>query len=928
MSEASIGAALLSSFDEAIWFSRSDGVVAGGFGAVRALFGVEPEALDAATVKAVLGPGDAGLYESLLARAISGEQVEAVVASTACGQNASVGPAEATPHPGERALEFQVRRSDDPRLREAPLVWRVRDVTSRRRDELAWAQALAGSGAGLWEWDVPAGRFRYLAPASRVIGRPEDSLPLDVAGWIDAMHPDDRDMVLARVQAHFAERVPYAVEYRLRGTDGVYRWYDVRGTATRNAQGTPIRMLGSVLDIEASRRAGEALRRSERLYRQMFDENPACMLAYDIETLAIVAVNEATLQHYGYDRGAMLRMRLPDLHPVEDRASVLACVPVSDAVDGFRRRGPIRHLRADGTTIDVDVTTHDTVINGRACRIAQMNDITERIAAERARQASEEHLRAATRLAQLGSWSRDLVTGVCVWSPELFAMFGLPTTPDGAGDAPSLALFLERVVPDDRARVLAQMDAAVRDRSRFTLRYRVLVDGKVRSIAEVGAVACDEHGQPLRIFGSSQDITAYEEAAEALRRSEERFRITALVTNDAIWDWDFARNTLEWGIGIQKLFGYSLEEIGTGLEGWARLVHPDDRERVVHSLHSCPELGIQDWREEYRFLRKDGTWAFVEDRGRMLLDEHGRGIRMIGGMTDITARKTAELDMRRMNEELEARVKARTKELEGALSELDAFSYSVSHDLRAPLRAMDGFSRIIEDEQGDRLTQEGRDYLGYIRAAARRMGQLIDDLLAFSRLGRQPLTRDEIDMTDLARRTAAEAMRDTGDREIDLVLPKLDRCVGDASMLRQVWLNLVANAVKYTRTRERARIEISSGPDPDAKVPSIAFRVRDNGVGFDARFAEKLFQVFQRLHAGEEFEGTGVGLAIVARVVHRHGGRVWATSFGDGDGNPLPGSSESCGAEFGFSIPITEPTPMPVAGSASDTQTTAGRRAT
>ena len=201
-SEPSIGAALLSSIDEAIWFSRSDGTVAGACGAVRAIFGVDPDELDVAAVKSVFAAGEAEVYGALLARAIDGERVEAVIA---CSSGAS-----SATDVEDRAVELRVRRSDDPRLRDAPFVWTARDVTSRRRDELAWAQALAGSGAGLWEWDVPAGRFRYLAPASRVIGRPEDSLPLDVAGWIDAMHPDDRDMVLARVQAHFAERVPYA----------------------------------------------------------------------------------------------------------------------------------------------------------------------------------------------------------------------------------------------------------------------------------------------------------------------------------------------------------------------------------------------------------------------------------------------------------------------------------------------------------------------------------------------------------------------------------------------------------------------------------------------------------------------------------------------------------------------------------------------
>jgi light-regulated signal transduction histidine kinase (bacteriophytochrome) len=226
--------------------------------------------------------------------------------------------------------------------------------------------------------------------------------------------------------------------------------------------------------------------------------------------------------------------------------------------------------------------------------------------------------------------------------------------------------------------------------------------------------------------------------------------------------------------------------------------------------------------------------------------------------------------------ELEARVRSRTAELEASNKELESFSYSVSHDLRAPLRAVDGYARMLEEDYGGKLDDEGRRLLGVVRDASVRMGQLIDDLLAFSRLGRQEPQRRPLDMTALAREVAGE-LNGAGLARVEIAA--LPAASADAALLRQVWVNLVGNALKYSGKRPDARIDIG-GREAEGEY---AYWVRDNGVGFDPRYADKLFGVFQRLHRAEEFPGTGVGLAIVQRVVTRHGGRVWAESvLGEG----------------------------------------------
>ena len=211
-------------------------------------------------------------------------------------------------------------------------------------------------------------------------------------------------------------------------------------------------------------------------------------------------------------------------------------------------------------------------------------------------------------------------------------------------------------------------------------------------------------------------------------------------------------------------------------------------------------------------------------------------------------------------------------QLAAANKELESFSYSVSHDLRSPLRAIDGFARMLAEDHGAALAPDAQRQLGVIRANAARMGQLIDDLLAFSRLGRKALEAAPVDLAELARTVAEELRREVADRPIEVAIESVPPARGDRSLLRQVLINLLANAFKFTRGRTPARITFGARRDHGETV----YYVRDNGVGFDMAYAAKLFGVFQRLHRAEEFEGTGVGLALVQRIVRRHGGRVWA----------------------------------------------------
>ena len=393
-----------------------------------------------------------------------------------------------------------------------------------------------------------------------------------------------------------------------------------------------------------------------------------------------------------------------------------------------------------------------------------------------------------------------------------------------------------------------------------------LVDAFNRMLGEIGGrtEALEASNREL-----GHEIAERKGAESALRHSEKRYRALVSTLSTVVWvanrEWEFQGEQASW----EAYTGQSASEYRGA--GWRRAFHPDDLpqlERYIgHAMrgHQTGELELRLWQAAA------AQYRIVSLRPVAVFDGDGEFREWIGTLTDVDDRRRAEDEVRRLNVELEGRVRDRTKKLEEINGELEAFSYSVSHDLRAPLRAMDGFSQRLATEYGPKLDEQAHNYLERIRNGAKRMGQLIEDLLSLSRITRIELSRREVDVSALVHQVLNDLQQREPERKVETSVWEGVHVEADVRLVRVALENLLGNAWKFSSKTGHPRIEFGMMQEGARKV----LFVRDNGAGFDMAYADKLFGPFQRLHGMNEFPGTGIGLATVQRIVNRHGGRIW-----------------------------------------------------
>ncbi|MCE5264318.1 MAG: PAS domain S-box protein [Deltaproteobacteria bacterium] len=621
------------------------------------------------------------------------------------------------------------------------------------------------------------------------------------------------------------------------------------------------------------REAERALHESEQKYRNLVQQAPTGIYDIDFTTGRFTEVNDAMCKILGYTRDELLAMTPSNILDEEGKALFASRIRRAQSGEPLDEAVEYRVRTKEGRIIWSLLNTTFHWDGGKlAGATVVAHDITERRRAEEALRESEAHFRSVLDNSRDVIYRLNLQTGRFEYiSPAAEAVVGF--SPDELMALDSEAA-LAMIHPDDVPAMRAAL-ARLEETGQTEIEYRQRTKrGDYRLLSNHMCLTRDDAGRPLYRDGSMRDFTERKRMEEELRLTADTFE-KAFHGNVAA----MAMSRLEDGSILEvndrwlELTGYGREEIlGKGSVALGLWKNPADRDAIAREVRQHGTiLG-----REYECIRKDGReWTALFSAQVITL----RGERvLITSAEDISEIKRAE----------EGR-KEKTKQLEDANRELESFSYSVSHDLRAPLRAIDGYSRMILTKQGENLDEETRQRLQMIKDNTEKMGRLIDDLLALSRLGSLAVTKKELNMERLVSEVWSELLAMHPGRKMTLKNGPMPMAWGDRSLIWQVYSNLLDNAAKFTRGRESALIETGGF----VRNGEMIYYVRDNGVGFDMQYHDRLFGAFPRLHSEEEYKGTGIGLALVKRIIERHDGKVWAEG------------EEDEGATFYFTLPIS-----------------------
>lgn len=536
----------------------------------------------------------------------------------------------------------------------------------------------------------------------------------------------------------------------------------------------------------------------------------------------------------------------------------------------MKEESPKDHLTSESGEMRLRIKEFETLLSERDAMVDQLS-------------RSEEKYRTVADFTYDWEWWKDPEGRYLYVSPSCERITGY--RPEDFFADPDLIIKISH--PDDRPAVNRHFNSLLQNGAEvYHLDYRIIIrGGDVRWISHYCQPINDKQGKYLGRRGSNRDITERKLMEHRLQNSEESYKklIKALTAYTYSVDIIDGRSvTTHHSPGCISITGYTPEDYVSDPTLWYTMIHPEDRERVQTSINDMLS-GRGTSPVEHRLIRRDGAVVWVRDTIVPFYDMNKRVSKYDGMIEDITKRKHTEEQIQRLNNELEQKI----QQLIEINKALDLFNRSVSHDLQAPLMVVGGYSKRLLKVYGDTLEADAIDMIHTIQASAQKMERLIKDLLAFSRSARQEITSSVINMSSLLRTVIDELKPLSEGRTIRFDIKALAPAFGDAGLIRQVLTNLLSNAIKFTDKQEIAIIEIGCSVEEHEPV----YYIKDNGIGFDSRHAEKLFTPFTRLPEAKEFDGTGIGLSIVERIINRHGGRVWA----EGEVNE--------GATFYFSLP-------------------------
>jgi PAS domain S-box-containing protein len=751
--------------------------------------------------------------------------------------------------------------------------------------------------------------------------------------WEAALHPEHSERFLEWLRAsdpnHLGEiEIPFR-----RATDGSYRWHLVRRSAVLDDQNKVMQWVTVAIDIHRIKEL-EAERRSRDEELQIITNALPALISYTDAQQRLRFINAEYERWFARPLMSMLGLRMDELwsnfltNPTEERGFRKA------ALQGQRVSFETTLRHSDGTLRSANITyvpRFQADLRTTDGFFALITDLSDLRKIEHELQVNQERFELVTHSVNLGLWYCDLPFQKLIWNAWVKEHFFLP-----ADAEVTIETFYERLHPDDRERTRQAIQDALDQKLPYDEEYRTVnpENGAIKWLRAIGRGFYDKDGTALRFDGVSIDITEQKARQDLLHQQMRTTETLYKIGHSLTAELDLKRllqiiidsATEAIGASYGAFFYRSDDEqdhtirlytLSRGSqEGFADFSKPGSPELLTETFSGQGILRLGDVTKDPRFEKNSPFYGMPADypaiTSYLAVPVRNRSSMIIGGLffaheeadkfgedaenlaagiaiqasvaidnaalfqkaeNELIKRRKAEDKLRTLNEELEARVQDRTAQLQTANRELEAFAYSVSHDLRAPLRGIDGFSTILEKRYADSLDEQGRHYLKRVKDAAGRMSHLIDDMLNLTRLTRQEMQKVPLDLSALAQSVAKFLIDAESHRRVEFRIQEGMQIVADPGLMRAVLENLMGNAWKFTSHRADGAV-IEVGCEPRGGQP--VYHVKDNGAGFDMEYAEKLFRPFQRLHSTHEFPGSGIGLASVQRVIHRHGGKVWA----------------------------------------------------
>lgn len=615
-------------------------------------------------------------------------------------------------------------------------------------------------------------------------------------------------------------------------------------------------------DITILKQKKRELRIQSKKYKELYEKTPIMMHALNKDK-EIELVSNAWLDVMGYSRDEVVGKKSLDFLTEESRE--LAKSNFNEHYEkGYTDKLELQFVKKDGSVLDVLLSASTEKIDGTVVRsLGVLEDITEMKKSGRLIKELNSRLTLALKASEIGVWDWDVVNNNLVWDDQMYKLYGV----DPAA-AEAYETWYNSVHPEDRDSSDEEIQRALSGEEKFDTEFRVILSsGEVRYIRALATVYFNERGEALQMIGVNWDITEEKKIARDLKESNERYEMVAESISVGIWDWhDMDDPKVFWSPRFFKLIGYDHEQLKPDLKLFKSILHPDDVGRTFALLDSHLE-GKESFSLEYRLKTKEQGYRWFFVTGTAFRDSNGKPLRMVGSIQDMHEEKIAK----------EQNVSYQEK-LESSNRELERFAYVASHDLQEPLRTISSFISVLDEMYGESFDETGKKYFGYVTAAAKRMRELITDLLAFSRIGKQEPKIEEVMPNDLITNLLQDVRGVVQEKGAHIQIDDLHTVYSDPIKISMVFQNLILNAMKFSGDR-----------DPVVKVSSrdlgshIEFAVEDNGIGMDEKFSDQIFVIFKKLHSQDQYEGTGLGLAICKKVVEMYGGKIWVKSkLGEG----------------------------------------------